>query len=151
MSFQSKKLFHDVPAWVPDGSEFFITVCAQSRGGNPLCEPGIAQGIYDSLMFRQQQQELWVYLLLVMPDHLHLIAGFASQTGMRKSMANWKRYTARQWGISWQCDFFDHRLRGDDSYIEKAHYIRLNPVRAGLVDRAENWPYVWEGKRTDFN
>ena len=66
---------------------------------------------------------------------------------MEKVMSDWKRYTCINVGINWQRDFFDHRLRGDESYLEKAHYIRMNPVRAGLIKRPEEWPYVWESKR----
>jgi len=50
-------------------------------------------------------------------------------------------------GIGWQRDFFDHRLRKNEAYLEKAAYIRMNPVRAGLVASAEDWPYVWEQGR----
>jgi hypothetical protein len=32
----------------------------------------------------------------------------------------------------WQKGFFDHVLRSGESYTEKWHYIRDNPVRAGL-------------------
>jgi REP element-mobilizing transposase RayT len=56
----------------------------------------------------------------------------------------WKRYAARKAQVTWQRDFFDHRLRHDESFIEKASYIRLNPVRAGLTVRTEDWPYVLE-------
>jgi mono/diheme cytochrome c family protein len=35
-------------------------------------------------------------------------------------------------------------LRKDESYREKADYIRANPVRAGLVTRPEDWPYFWQ-------
>jgi hypothetical protein len=34
-------------------------------------------------------------------------------------------------------------LRNDENVIEKSHYIRMNPVRAGLIDKPESWPYVW--------
>jgi len=36
-------------------------------------------------------------------------------------------------GIKWQRDFFEHRLRSDESWREKADYILANPVRKGLV------------------
>ena len=39
---------------------------------------------------------------------------------------------------------FDHILRNDESYAEKWNYVRDNPVRAGLVELAENWPYHGE-------
>jgi REP element-mobilizing transposase RayT len=44
----------------------------------------------------------------------------------------------------WQPGFFDHILRTDESYGEKWNYVRENPVRAGLVRTAEEWPYQGE-------
>ena len=41
-------------------------------------------------------------------------------------------------------DFFNHILRGDESYAEKWNYVRDNPVRAGLVRTADEWPYQGE-------
>jgi len=62
---------------------------------------------------------------------------------MSDVITNWKKYTARVFGISWQRDFFDHRLRREESLRDKSDYILQNPVRAGLVKRAGDWPYVW--------
>ncbi len=62
---------------------------------------------------------------------------------MEKVLRDWKRYIAKQTGVVWQDGFFDHRLRGNESYEEKAHYIRLNPVRAGLIASPEAWEFVW--------
>jgi len=95
-------------------------------------------------MFYQDQGDLWLYLLVLMPDHLHAIIGFNREPGMGRCMAEFKKYTAKAAGIQWQRDFFDHRLRKDESYNEKAHYIRMNPVRAGLCRAPEEWPYAWE-------
>ena len=44
----------------------------------------------------------------------------------------------------WQRRFFDHVLRSDESYAQKWNYVRDNPVRAGLVAKAEDWPYAGE-------
>jgi hypothetical protein len=46
--------------------------------------------------------------------------------------------------ISWQKSFFDHVLRSDESAAEKWEYVRQNPVRAGLVASADEWPYAGE-------
>jgi hypothetical protein len=35
-------------------------------------------------------------------------------------------------------------LRGADSYTEKWHYVRENPVRAGLVRQWQDWPFQGE-------
>ena len=44
-------------------------------------------------------------------------------------------------GLLWQPRFFDRALRTVKEYYEKVEYIQLNPVRAGLVKRAEDWPW----------
>ena len=62
---------------------------------------------------------------------------------MEKIIRDWKRFIAKQAGVTWQHGFFDHRLRNDESYGQKAEYIRQNPVRAGLVKAAGDWPFLW--------
>jgi hypothetical protein len=42
-------------------------------------------------------------------------------------------------GERWQPRFFDRALRSVKEYNEKVEYIHLNPVRAGLVSRPEDW------------
>jgi hypothetical protein len=37
--------------------------------------------------------------------------------------------------------FFDHVLRNEEGYAQKWDYVQQNPVRAGLVDSATEWPY----------
>src|SRR5204863_7160709 len=44
----------------------------------------------------------------------------------------------------WQRGFFDHLIRNTESYAQKWDYVRENPVRAGLVKVAEDWPYQGE-------
>jgi len=42
-------------------------------------------------------------------------------------------------GELWQPRFFDRALRTVKEYNEKVEYIHLNPVRAGLVSRPQDW------------
>ena len=87
-------------------------------------------------------QKRWVlHLLLLMPDHLHLIAGFPNGEIMSEVIRNWKRLTVRRNGVVWQRNYFDHRVRPDEGLQLKTDYIRQNPVRAGLINNAEDWPY----------
>ncbi|HWB58401.1 MAG TPA: hypothetical protein VG733_02875, partial [Chthoniobacteraceae bacterium] len=95
------------------------------------------------------------------PDHVHLFVSFG--TGCNITLGEWikglKRHlgsalqstgaTPRQLGHQelqsfWQPGFHDHLLRSDESYGEKWDYVRMNPVRAGLVSREEEWPYQGE-------
>jgi len=44
----------------------------------------------------------------------------------------------------WQKQFFDHLLRSSESYESKWRFVCENPVRAGLVEAVEDWPYGGE-------
>ena len=146
---QRKFLPHDVPAWVSQGASFFITISCQARETNQLCKDKIAEGLFETVAHRQKSGEWWVRLFLLMPDHCHALLSFAPEVIIRDSLANWKRYAARQFGIEWQRDFFDHRIRNHENLDEKAHYIRMNPVRKGLCEKPDEWRYVWSFK--DFS
>ena len=78
-----------------------------------------------------------------MPDHLHAIIAFPRDPGMKPTVSEWKKYLARVHKISWQRDFFDHRLQNHHQEIEKMDYIHKNPVRKGLCERIEDWPWVY--------
>jgi putative transposase len=138
-----KALPHEIPAWAGNGALFFITLCATPRGDNQLCHPDIAVWLLDSLAFRERRGDWRISLVLLMPDHLHALMAFPPTPGMKASLTSWKHFTSRIRNIQWQRDFFEHRLRNDENVIEKSHYIRMNPVRAGLIDKPESWPYVW--------
>jgi len=86
----------------------------------------------------------WVFL----PDHWHAILfprfPVTISTVMESiKVASTHRLNAGriESGLLWQPCFFDRALRTVKEYYEKVEYIHLNPVRAGLVKRAEDWPW----------
>jgi len=93
----------------------------------------------------------WVGKYVLMPDHLH---AFVALDDEKITLANWmkslknslsKTLRARNVPAShFQKAFFDHVLRNSESYSEKWQYVCENPVRAGLVRRAEDWPFQGE-------
>ena len=85
-------------------------------------------------------------LIVLMPDHLHTLVTMAPDRELVSTIRLWKAYLAKYSGIHWQRDFFEHRIRNDQAWEEKARYIRANPVRAGLIGEGEPWPYRWEAK-----
>jgi putative transposase len=141
---QRKKLPHDLPLSIrSDIATFFITICCEPKAENQLCRQDIAAGIFETVTFRQARRDWWMELLLLMPDHLHALVSFPSDKDMTTVISQWKEFLAKKLGLQWQRDFFDHRLRSDESLRDKADYILQNPVRRGLVERAEDWSYVW--------
>lgn len=143
---ERRKLPHGIPSFVPDGAVYFVTICCRQKGVNHLCVEEVAKQVIESVQFRHNRGDWFVHLWLLMPDHVHALLSFPRDKSMRAIVAKWKELVAKKAGVRWQRDFFDHRLRGDESYVEKASYIRMNPVRQGLVAKPEDWPYVWEGR-----
>jgi putative transposase len=130
---------------------YFLTVCTAHRQ-KILASAAPAKVLTESWQAASAVHGWSVGRYVIMPDHVHF---FAAQQADAKSLSSfirdWKKWTTRQLhdaGIVapavWQAEFFDHVLRSADSYEEKWHYVRENPVRAGLVSTAEAWPYSGE-------
>jgi putative transposase len=141
---QRRTLPHEVPLWVdPQREIYFITVNCQQRGTNQLATPMVAKRLLDTVRFRNERFFWFAHLFLVMPDHVHGLFSFPpSEHALHETISLWKRWTARQLGIDWQRDFFEHRLRSNESRRDKADYILANPVRKGLVKEPKQWPWA---------
>ncbi len=143
MSLPQRRWLHHVPpAWVGD-STYFVTICCQTRGTNQLCVSPVSEKLLTAVGHYHEQFRWYVSLWLLMPDHLHSLVACSRAEDVAKVVAAWKRFTARNAGIVWQKGFFEHRLRRDESLEEKAQYIRMNPVRQGLVLKPDAWTFLW--------
>jgi putative transposase len=138
-----KRLSHEIPSWVESGSLFFITICCADRHRNSLAHPDVFETMTSAWRHCAVAERAWTRLFLAMPDHLHALVSFSHDERLDKTIRDWKRFIAKQTSIQWQAGFFDHRLRGANSFDEKATYIRMNPVRAALVTEPFHWPFVW--------
>ena len=138
------KLHHTTPGWVSPGARFHIRIRTEAGSRTDLTRVPLAQSLLDSISQYHVMCRWYTWLAVLMPDHLHLLLSFQDDRPMAKVVAGWKRFHARQHGVDWQENFFDHRLRNDDEYIEKAAYLRMNPVRAGLCASPEKWPWTVE-------
>ena len=97
------------------------------------------------------QHGAWIGAYVLMPDHFHLFVAVDDQRitlpQWMKSLKNDLSKALRSANIQpphFQKGFFDHLLRSAESYSEKWHYVRENPVRAGLAERWEDWPFWGE-------
>ena len=86
----------------------------------------------------------WVFL----PDHWHAIFFPRFPLTLSRVMESIKVASTlllnarrKEPGLLWQPRFFDRAVRTVKEYYEKVEYIHLNPVTAGLVTRAEDWPW----------
>ena len=112
---RQSSLPHEVPYWVdPQKEIYFITINCAARGANQLALPQVTKSIFETVEHRQKIGLWWPYLFLVMPDHVHMLLSFPpSGKTLQSVISQWKEWTAKQIGIEWQRDFFEHRLRRD--------------------------------------
>jgi putative transposase len=84
-----------------------------------------------------------------MPDHLHLLVeGTAGSANLREFVRRAKQLSAyhaiRRCHVEvWGRGYYDRILRHDEDLRRYLRYIRDNPVRAGLVQDAADYPYLW--------
>jgi putative transposase len=94
---------------------------------------------------RASDVEVWAWVL--MPNHVHLILAPSDIDGLRRTLAVVHRRYAGQiharlkrTGHFWQGRF--GAVVMDETHLAAAlRYIALNPVRAHLVERAQDWPW----------
>ncbi|HEV8618980.1 MAG TPA: transposase [Candidatus Udaeobacter sp.] len=124
---------------------FFVTFCTRSRKRIPsLSCARDALEKYGRIGIEQFNIGLGRYV--IMPDHVHLFV----RVGQDFILSSWIGGLKRAISVAlksprlWQPGFFDHILRSDESYAEKWNYVRDNPIRAGLVEMVDDWPYQGE-------
>ena len=125
---------------------YFLTLCTCDR--IPYFRPRrIARWLLESLQQTAAQKSFTVRAYCLMPDHLHLLLqGDSASSDLLSFVRTLKHKTTFYFRVRtaktlWQISFFDHVLRTAEDFSKTAEYILLNPVRAGLVQRAEDYPY----------
>ncbi|MGH9432816.1 MAG: REP-associated tyrosine transposase [Terriglobia bacterium] len=132
--------------WVLCDRFFFVT-CRLFHGRPHLGEPEfelLAGAIQSRRAAQGFRLTAWVFL----PDHWHAIlfphcpAAISAVTESIK-VSSTRRMNAKRKGVGrvWQGRFFDRALRTVKEYHEKVNFIHLNPVKAGLVSKAEEWKW----------
>jgi putative transposase len=96
---------------------------------------------------REKQFELLVYCF--MPDHVHLIvSGLADGSNLKTFTKLAKQYSGYYYARGhrqqrlWQHGSNDHIVRDEVDLLERLRYVVNNPVTAGLVERAEEYPFL---------
>jgi REP element-mobilizing transposase RayT len=124
--------------------------------------------VIDSLNFYRYKKKYKILGYVVMPDHLHLLIWLHGNSTISEIMRDLKKYTAvriirqaevesrhkwlavfeqagamtrRSQNKVWQDGFWDKIIYSDKMLRQKLNYIHRNPVRAGLVETADAYPY----------
>ena len=150
-----------------EGHVYYVTTVTYGR--LPIfTRPAYIVALIDSLNFYRYKLEFKLLGYVIMPDHAHLMIWPQGKATISEIMRDYKKFTSgrimrqadvegnREWlaafcqagqitGRSdhkvWQDDFWDENVYTERFLRQKLNYMHRNPVRAGLVDQPEQYPY----------
>ena len=118
-----------------------------------LSLPEIAETVLGALHDGQHKlQRYELHAFVVMPNHVHLLV--TPKVVANRWLGPLKGFTAHQaneWlgrhgQAFWQDESYDHLVRSDAEFERIRAYIEENPVSAGLVAEASNFPWSSAGR-----
>ena len=119
----------------------------EGHGACWLRKPEIASLIEGNLRhFDGERYRLLAWC--VMSNHVHVVAEMMERYPLDDVAHSWKSYTAHRInrilgrrGAVWQREVFDRYMRSERHLVYTINYVEENPVAAGLVGEARDWPY----------
>jgi putative transposase len=129
-------------------SLYFITINAVDR--RPfLSLPVLFSAVLESLANLHERQIIEPLCFVALPEHIHLVFQLL-QTSLAKVISPLKSYSALRTnaalgrsGPVWARQYFEHRIRSNESLNQIIDYCRNNPVRRELATTTTEWRYWW--------
>jgi putative transposase len=131
-------------------SRTFFTTTKTSMGRALLQSERNATLLIDVLRSYVAAGKFELHDFVVMPDHVHLLITVSGDSTIERAMqfikGGFSYRLKREFGYLgevWQHGFSELRVEDHETYVRYREYIAQNPVRAGLVDSAEKFPYCF--------
>lgn len=90
----------------------------------------------------------------IMPNHVHILVDISPDWRLDQVLQSWKSFTAHQAnkilnrnGPFWAREYHDRYIRSDEHLAQAVAYIENNPVKAGLVQSAQEWKFSSAARR----
>ena len=113
-----------------------------------LTTTDIPEIIFDCFNWLDTNKRIKWICIMIMPDHIHVIFQLGNKQTLSQLMQTFKRFTAKkinehleQNGSIWQVNYYDHKIRHDESLNKLIRYCYENPVRKNLVSKPEDYPH----------
>ena len=116
-----------------------------------LKDPRLAEMVQQALLYFDGER-YHMHAWTVMPNHVHVLVTLKADVALDAVLHSWKSYTAKEanrylgrTGPFWQPDYFDRAVRDERHFAAAVAYIEGNPVKAGLCQAKEEWPFSSAG------
>jgi putative transposase len=128
---------------------FFVSTNT-SMGHRLLQSEQNAGLLIDVLRSLVGERKFKLHDFVIMPYHVHLLLTVEDEMTIEKAMQLVKgRFSHRltkefgHLGEVWQRGFSEVQVLGRESFMRHRAYIAANPVKAGLVESSEQYPYCF--------
>jgi putative transposase len=126
---------------------YFLTFCTYERRSRFLTQERV-DVVYEQFRRASAEEGFALSAYCFMPDHVHLLVeGLSDNSDCRRLIARAKQLSGFHYKKTfgeplWQRYGFERTPRGGELSLRVARYILENPVRAGLVSRVEDYPFL---------
>lgn len=129
------------------GVSYFLTLRTEARARG-LTRDDVANAIRFEITAIETDNYWTQRAGVLMPDHLHLLVRLTGALSIARCAARLKsktRLALLAHRVSWQPNFYEHRLRPDDAVEDVLRYIFLNPYRDALSKSDKPYRWFWLG------
>ena len=143
--------YDNLPHWQTPGATYFIRSSTVDSTRGWLTRSTMADTVARCIEHdRDLLYDLHCWVL--MPDHMHMIirplCRDSGYVPVPEIMQSWKSASAHRinrmlgrTGPFWQDEYYCHIIRSRQAYAKLCHYVRMNPVKAGLVQHPDDWEW----------
>ncbi len=116
-------------------------------GACVLRDPACARVVEDA-MLHADGERYRIVAWCVMPNHVHVVFEQTRGALLASVVQAWKSTSAHRINVLltrrgrlWRREYFDRFMRDGDHLAQTVRYVEQNPVKAGLVAEASEWPF----------
>jgi putative transposase len=138
------------PNAILSSARTFFATTKTSMGRRLLQSERNAGLLIDVMRSLAAEHKFTLHDFVVMPDHLHLLLTVTDGMTIEKAMRLIKGRCSRRlsqehryFGEVWQRGFTDMQVLNHASFLQHQEYIAMNPVKAGLADSPEQYPFCF--------
>jgi putative transposase len=125
---------------------FFITKTLHPK--KAILNEAAMEVIVSALSFAEQNKRIYLRAFVVMPDHWHALFAVTRDWPLPRTMHAMMSFIGgkthqllQSRATEWQETYYDTRIQTARQFEYVAHYIENNPVKKGLVEKADHWRF----------
>ena len=119
----------------------------RGQGSAALSNPDVGEIVEDALLhFDAERYRLHAWC--VMPNHVHALVTPLTDWTLSQITHSWKSFASKRanallhkQGGFWAPEYYDRAIRDDAHYATVVDYIAMNPVKAKLCAKPEDWRF----------